>query len=86
MQIVFHRRFRKQLQKLSSKDQKLVKQRLHMFAQEPYAVKLQNHPLQGKYREYRSISIKPDLRALYKQIDKNTSEFILLGSHSQLYR
>lgn len=86
MQLLFHKRFKKQLKKLSSKDKKIVEEQLHLFLDNPSHHKLQNHPLQGEYKGCRSISIKPDLRAIYVQLNNDAVEFIALGSHSQLYK
>ncbi len=84
MTIVFHKQFEKQVKKLSSKEQLLLKDRLQLFRLDPHHSRLRNHPLTGRYLNYRSIDIRPDLRALYKEVD-DTAIFVYLGSHSQLY-
>lgn len=86
MTISFHKHFSKALSKLSTKDQIKVEQRLVLFKHYPLHSQLRNHPLQGSFVGFRSIDIKPDLRAIYKEIDKEVVQFYYLGSHSQLYR
>ncbi|MFA5995000.1 MAG: type II toxin-antitoxin system mRNA interferase toxin, RelE/StbE family [Patescibacteria group bacterium] len=85
-QLLFHKRFQKQLQKLSAKDKRITEECLHLFIDNPFDLKLKNHPLQGSYKGCRSINIRPDLRAIYVQLKANTVEFVALGSHSQLYK
>ncbi len=53
--------------------------------EDPFNARLRNHPLLGKYNGYRSIDIRPDLRAVYKDYG-DEAIFVALGTHSQLYR
>ena len=46
---------------------------------------LENHPLQGKYNGFRSISITGDFRVLYDPVNHELAHFILIGTHSELY-
>ncbi len=46
---------------------------------------LNNHPLQGKLKDYWSINITGDFRALYK-VEGNIAVFIALDTHSNLYK
>lgn len=85
MTIKLHKNFIRQFDKLSAKNQKKVKERLKVFLKNPYDKRLNNHPLKGKYLNYRSINITGDLRAVYKYIDENECIFVVLGTHSQLY-
>ena len=50
-----------------------------------YDIKLNNHPLKGKWSGYRSINISGDLRALYKEMGEDKVIFTNIGSHNQLY-
>lgn len=86
MRFLLHKRFKKELQKLSVKDQTRVKERLKFFVVNPHQPQLRNHALKGKFLGYRSIDIKPNLRAVYLELSKEEVRFIALGSHNQLYR
>ena len=86
MIIYFHKKFTKQIKKLAVADRDILRKRLELFIDDPFHVIFRNHALKGKYNGYRSIDIKPDLRAIYKEININEARFVLLGSHGQLYK
>jgi len=46
---------------------------------------LNNHPLRGEHRGYRSINVGGDLRVIYEEIDSHIAHFILIDTHSNLY-
>ncbi|MEK7560609.1 MAG: type II toxin-antitoxin system mRNA interferase toxin, RelE/StbE family [Patescibacteria group bacterium] len=83
--IIFHRHFEKRYAKISSAQQKQVKERLSIFARNPFDAVLQNHSLHGKYQGYRSINISGDWRAVYKFREDGAMIFVDLGTHSELY-
>jgi len=85
MKIRFHKNFEKQYKKLKKKEQEKVQQRLELFLENPFHPQLNNHPLKGKYTDYRSINIIGDLRAIYKFISENEYVFVVVDSHSNLY-
>jgi addiction module RelE/StbE family toxin len=61
--------FSKNFIKLSKKLNKPIRQkllvRIEMFTINPLDLELNNHPLKGKYKKYRSINVTRDFRALY---------------------
>ncbi len=81
----FHRNFDKQYKKLRASEKKKTQERLLLFLQNPFYPVLNNHPLKGKYLDYRSINITGDLRAIYKLISENEVIFVDINSHSNLY-
>lgn len=83
--IDFSKRFDKQLKKSPLEIKISFKQRLAIFSKNPLNTKLNNHSLTGKLREYRSINITGDWRALYSQ-KNDLVIFEMLGTHSQLYK
>lgn len=85
MRILFHKDFLKQYQKLSKKLQKQTNERLALFALDPSANLLHNHPLQGVYNSYSSINITGDYRAIYKIIEKDVAVFTDIDTHDKLY-
>lgn len=84
MILKFHKQFTQKLKKMSKKEQELTKERLELFLHDPYHPRLRNHPLKGKFLGYRSIDIRPDLRAIFKQIDE-VAIFVELGNHGKLF-
>ncbi len=85
MIIKFHKHFLKAYQKLSSKEQDKVDERLRLFAKTPFDETLENHALSGKYQGYRSVNITGDQRAIYFHLEKEKVMFVRIGTHSQLY-
>lgn len=83
--IFFHKNIEKQYKKLSLEMQIKFKERLSVFISDEFSPILNNHPLKGKYKGYRSINISGDLRAIYKT-DKKNRVFVVLGSHNNLYK
>ncbi len=75
MIIQFHKQFEKQYKKLTPHLKLQFKEKISIFTENPYNTVLNNHPLKGRYLNYRSINITGDFRAIYKQI---TSEKVVL--------
>lgn len=90
MDVKLSKVFRKQYTRASRKVQLAFKDRLRIFEKDPRHPLLRNHLLTGEYRGFRSINITGDWRALYREQASSRGEmlveFILLGTHSQLYR
>jgi len=89
MKVRFSNSFRKQYDRSPNKIQKAFDDRLKLFLQDSFSPKLRNHQLTGKFKNYRSINITGDWRALYSsnKINKeNVVIFETLGAHSQLYK
>lgn len=85
MNIVFHKSFQKSFAKLSKKDKEKFKIKRNIFVLDEFNPVLNNHPLCGSFKGYRSINVGPDLRAVYKKIEEETVLFVEIGSHSKLY-
>lgn len=85
MKVNFHRHFEKNYYKLSEKEHTKFKERLTLLITDEFHPLLNNHALAGKYIGYRSISIKGDLRAIYKHLKSDCIVFVTIGSHSKLY-
>ena len=87
MIIRFHKQFSKQLKKINKKQQETIKNKLKIFLLDPYQAQLNNHGLSGKYKNYRSINISSDLRAIFKLSDDGREAFfVVIGNHNQLYK
>lgn len=83
--IRYHRDFEKSYQKLDKYKQARVREQIALFARDEFHPLLNNHALHGKYRDYRSINIGGDPRAIYRESDPNTAYFVEIGTHSRLY-
>jgi len=87
MKISFRKEFVKQFEKLRKAEQERVNEALALFEKDPFAPKLRNHALKGKYDKIRSISAGGDIRLhYYEKDDKITIIVIEIGTHSQLYK
>ncbi len=89
MRINFAREFTKQYRRTDPKIRKAVDKRLDLFLQNPLNPTLNNHPLSGNYKGYRSTNITGDWRAIYSEIKEGNETLVVfksLGTHSQLYR
>lgn len=85
MKVIFHKNFKKQVAKLKILSTK-IDQRLLLFIEDPFNPLLNNHPLVGKYKGYRSINITADYRAIYEAIEENIAFFVTIDKHSNLYK
>ena len=84
--VKLHKDFEKQLAKLPKKQRDRAIDAIDLFLDEPMEPSLRNHALKGQWLGYRSISAGGDFRLHFKMIDQNTVLFVVLGSHSQLYK
>lgn len=85
MIIRFHKNFEKQYKKLKISEKKKAEKRLGLFLEDSFNPILNNHPLRGRYVDYRSINITGDLRAIFKLLDENEFIFVARDTHSNLY-
>ena len=67
------------------KIQQRFKDRISTFEKDPFDPLLHNHALAGNFEGYRSIDITGDTRAIYKALNEDTVEFVLIGTHHELY-
>lgn len=79
------RKFRKGLKRLDKKTRVCLVKMLFIFEENEFDPRLNNHKLQGKYSNCRSIDITSDIRMIYEKISKNIYYILDIGSHSELY-
>jgi len=84
MTISYSKNFVKQAKKLTPELRKKLLERIEIFSENPLHSSLRNHQLKGKHKEYRSIDITGDMRALYLQKEHEVI-FDAVGTHGQLY-
>lgn len=88
MYVTFNKKFQKSFEKAPSKIREAFEGRLSLFIQDQYDCPLHNHRLSGKWKDYSSINITGDWRAVYHWIDEEKVEwveFVEIGTHSELY-
>ncbi len=85
MQISFSNKFKKQYKKLPSYIKDKFDEKLLIFSKDKNDPVLNNHKLHGKFKNFRSIDITGDIRAVYEEINRNSVYFVSVGSHSKLY-
>ena len=86
MTLKYSKTFAKQLEKAPQSIQDAFCERLTMFLMSPFDPKLNNHALKGKFLGCRSMNITGDWRAIFVITKENDLlEFVLLGTHSNLY-
>lgn len=85
MKIIPSKRFDKKVIKLPLPIQKELIKRLTLFTEDPFSRILNNHPLQGNKKQYRSINITGDYRLIYELYDTDMARLIDIDKHSNLY-
>lgn len=88
MKIQYDPGFIKQLKKTGVRIRKSFIKKLYIFQRNPNDSILQNHQLRGEWKEYRSINITADWRALYEEISEGEeiiAYFSFIGTHRDLY-
>ncbi len=84
MKISYTKNFVKLFKKLSPKLRVQIIERITLFSVNPLDPQLRDHRLKGKYKQYRSIDITGDYRALYL-LQGDEVIFDVVGAHSHLY-
>ena len=84
MIVITHKSFNKDYKKKTEKIKIAFKKRRDLFLESLYDKLLNNHKLNGKYEDCRSINISGDIRAVFYE-NKEVVTFIRIGAHSELY-
>ncbi|HUD04691.1 MAG TPA: type II toxin-antitoxin system mRNA interferase toxin, RelE/StbE family [Patescibacteria group bacterium] len=87
--INFSTPFDKQLKKSPLEIKITFRKRLEIFIKDSANPQLHDHQLLGRLKNYRSINITGDWRAIYLLSKENaeiTAIFVAIGTHNQLYR
>jgi addiction module RelE/StbE family toxin len=85
MKIILSKNFLKKYNRLRVNEKQKFKKRRNIFRKDQFNPILNNHSLHGEYSGYRSINITGDLRVLYEQLNKDTVQFVIMDTHSNLY-
>lgn len=83
----YSNRFLKDLKKAPKKIKVAFRERLEIFLSSKFNPVLNNHALTGEYKNYRSINVTGDWRAIFREFDGGKEiYFDTIGTHSQLYK
>ena len=85
MRLVPTRKFERQSARMLKDLYEKMRERLTLFVHEPFHPLLDNHPLRGKWRGYRSINITGDWRIVYEPLSDDMTRLIEVGTHHDLY-
>ncbi len=86
MQIFYHMRFLKQMEKLQKYQKIIVADAIDLFRKDPFNSSLKNHPLKGSAKGARAISAGFDLRIIFEEYTNDTVVLMLaVGSHEEVY-
>lgn len=85
MKIVSSREFEKSYAKLRLAEQERFKERIRIFANNPFDPILRNHALTGAYQGCRSIAVGGDLRMVYRVVQNDAVIVLDIGTHAKLY-
>lgn len=77
--------FKKNVKKVPKKVLVALKTRIEIFEENIFEDILNNHKLQGKYKDCRSINITGDWRLIYKDLGDGAFLLVDVDTHSNLY-
>ncbi len=86
MNVVYSKKFLKELDKSPKKIKKAFFKRLRLFKDDYTHPLLRNHNLTGKMTGLSSVNITGDWRAVYEKQSDEAVVFVRIGTHSQLYK
>ena len=90
MEVTYHKKFKKALEKQPERVQGTFFEVLDRFIADPssHALRdhaLRDHALSGRYQGVRSFDVAWDVRVLYCYQDAATVQLLNIGTHAQLY-
>jgi len=88
MDIKYTKNYKKSFSKLDSNIKSKAIIRIELFKKDPFLKELNNHSLSWKLKDFRSINITWDFRAIFRELSNWTYEFvefISIWTHSQIY-
>ena len=86
MRVDFSGRFLKQFKKAPKKVRLAYVERFELFKEDAFHPLLNNHALVGEYKGCRSFNITGDWRVVFKEVSRGFVLFVIMGTHSQLYK
>ena len=87
MKVKFHRKFERQYKKLPNFLKKKTSTSIQLFTQNPTHFSLKNHPLKGRLKGLRSISVTGDIRIIFQEENNYMwGVFLSIGGHDKVYK
>lgn len=87
LKISYSNRFIKDFKNAPFKIRVAFKERLEIFIKDKLNPILNNHKLNGELKNYRSLNVTGDWRAVFSENNKDREvAFHLLGTHGKLYK
>jgi len=84
--IEFSSFFKRRLKKLNPQVLNKLPKLFKLFINNPFHPKLKAHKLKGKLKNCYAFYITPNIRIIFKFLNKSTAIFINIGTHDQVYR
>lgn len=78
-------KFKKAYKKIPNYVKDKVKEKENLFRIDPFNTRLETHKLHGKYKDYWSFTVAGQYRIIFAFADKNTADFINIGTH-EIYK
>jgi len=85
IKIEYSRRFKKKLDRYNPRQKKRIKEKVWVFAKDPYSPLLKTHQLTGKLKGYWAFSVEYNLRIMFRFGGNDTAEFVDVGTH-EIYK
>ena len=85
MRIEYSKKFIKEFKKCPSAIKNTFAKKLEVFINNKYHPALNNHSLFGELKNYKSLNITGNWRAIFQELDNEIIYFVAVGTHSQLY-
>jgi len=86
MEIKYHRKFIKELDKLNYLERDKIDKTISIFTQNPFDYRLRNHALNGFMSDRRSIWVDFKTRIIFREFENYTLViFLEFGGHGQVY-
>ena len=81
MKLIFHTKFHKQYNKLSSDIKELTETKLNIFIVDPYDSRLKTHKLHGQFFGFWAFSVNYEYRIIFKFVEKDQIWIYQIGKH-----
>ena len=85
MEILFHRDFKKQLDKLPPKIKTKFQERVELLVSNPKDERLRLHGLRGRWDGYSSFDVTGNVRVVFSYQSKRSIVLVAVGTHAQIY-
>ncbi len=85
MEVIFNKKFSKKFIKLNKDLKNKFGLRLDIFLNNHKDPILNIHSLHGKYDGFYSLNVNADYRVIFRYINSNLAEFVIIGTHAELY-